>query len=241
MPLTTQPFADNPELNRLRKQLAINVAEPERYGSVIGGTVLALYGVAHRGVSGALLALLGGILVHRGVTGHCNVYEQMGVDTAAADRERGVPGNKGTRVEKTVTIDRTPQELFRFWRNFTNLCQFMPHLESVRETGSRRSHWVAKGPAGMNVEWDAEIVSEQEGRMISWQSLPGSEVQNAGSVWFEPAANGTGTDVKVALQYHPPGGVVGAVVAKIFGEAPDQQLEQDLNRLKQLFNSGTVA
>ena len=239
MPLTTQPFAHVPELDRLRKQLNVNVAEPERYGSVIGGTVLALYGLAQRGLGGAVLALLGGLLVHRGVTGHCKMYEQMGVNTAETGGERGVRGNKGTRVEKTVTVERSPEELFRFWRNFENLCRFMPHLESVKETGGGRSHWVAKGPAGMNVEWDAEIVSEQEGRMISWQSLPGSEVQNAGSVWFERSSNGTGTDVKVALQYHPPGGVVGKVVAKIFGEAPDQQLEEDLNRFKQLFASGT--
>ena len=117
----------------------------------------------------------------------------------------------------------------------------MPHIEAVEETSARRSHWTVKGPAGTSVEWDAEIISEHEGQMISWQSLPGSQVENAGSVWFEPAGDDSGTDVKVALQYHPPAGVLGAAVARMFGEAPEQQLEEDLSRFKELMEAAPAA
>ena len=153
--------------------------------------------------------------------------------------EAGVPGDKGINVERTVKIGRPPQEIYRFWRDLENLPRFFEHVESVAPIDDLRSHWVVKGPAGSRLAWTAQILTDREGELISWESLPGAEVQNAGSVRFEPADDG-GTNVKVTLQYYPPAGVVGAAVAKLFGESPDQQLDEDLGRLKQLIEAGAA-
>jgi len=145
------------------------------------------------------------------------------------------------RVRKTVTINRSPEELYRFWRQFDNLPQFMAHLESVQSLEGNRSHWVAKGPAGTSVEWDAELINDKPGELIAWRSLENSQVDHAGSVRFERATGNRGTVVKVDLQYAPPAGVIGASIAKLFGESPDKQIEVDLLRFKQLIETGEIA
>lgn len=142
-------------------------------------------------------------------------------------------------VKKSVLIAKSPEELYHFWRNFENLPHFMNHLESVSMLDQKRSHWVAKAPLDTSVEWDAEIIQEEEPRTIVWRSIGGSDVDNVGSVAFIPA-NGNGTEVRVTMEYVPPGGVVGAAVAAVFGENPEQQLEEDLNRFKQLMETGSV-
>jgi uncharacterized membrane protein len=144
------------------------------------------------------------------------------------------------RVEKVVAIDRSPDELYRFWRQLENLPRFMRHLESVRQVGQNRSHWRAKGPAGTSVEWEAEIVDERPGELISWRSLPGADIENAGSVRFERAPGGRGTFVRVKMEYHPPGGFFGASVAKLLGEEPEIQVQRDLYRFKQVIETGQV-
>jgi uncharacterized membrane protein len=115
----------------------------------------------------------------------------------------------------------------------------MRHLESVQAVGER-SHWRAKGPAGMSVEWDAEIVTDQENEWIAWRSLEGSDVENSGSVRFTRAPGARGTEVRVQLQYNPPGGRLGRGLAWLFGEEPDQQIHEDLRRFKQLMETGEV-
>lgn len=142
-------------------------------------------------------------------------------------------------VKKSIIINKSPEELYRFWRNFENLPRFMNHLESVKSLDDKRSHWVAKAPLGTTVEWDAEIITEDEGKNIVWRSLEGADIENLGSVAFT-SANGSSTEVKVTMQYNPPGGVVGAAVAKLFGENPEQQLEEDLNRFKQVMETGQI-
>ena len=146
---------------------------------------------------------------------------------------------KGIPVEQSVTIHRMADELYRFWRNFQNLPRFRVHLESVTEDG-RISRWVARGPAGQSVTWDAEIVDDQPGRLIAWRSLPGSDVDNMGQVRFEPAPRGRGAVVRVHVQYSPPGGRLGAAVAKLYGEEPNQQVREDLRRFKQLIETGEI-
>ncbi len=116
----------------------------------------------------------------------------------------------------------------------------MRHLHSVRAIGERRSHWIAKGPAGSTVELDAEITEERPNESISWQSLPGADVDNAGSVRFERAPGNRGTFVRVKMQYNPPGGLFGATIAKLFGEDPETQVQRDLYRFKQVIETGQV-
>ncbi|HEX5733034.1 MAG TPA: SRPBCC family protein [Blastocatellia bacterium] len=140
----------------------------------------------------------------------------------------------------TVTINHSPDELYRFWRDFENLPRFMSHLESVRITGERRSHWVAKAPAGTTVEWDAEITKDIPGQLIAWRSVEGADVENSGVVRFDPAPGGRGTEVRVELFYDPPGGLLGAGIAKLFGEEPGTQIKGDLYRFKQVMETGEV-
>jgi uncharacterized membrane protein len=146
----------------------------------------------------------------------------------------------GVRVLKSVTINRTPEELYKFWRDFQNLPRFMKHLESVQVTDDKRSHWTARGPAGTRVEWDAEIFEDRPNELIAWRSLDGADVDNVGTVRFDRAPGGRGTVVRVNLQYRPPAGIIGKVVAKLFGEDPEWQIKDDLRRFKQVMETGEV-
>jgi uncharacterized membrane protein len=147
---------------------------------------------------------------------------------------------RGVHVVVPITINRRRDEIYHFWRNFENLPRFMEHLESVRTTGERRSHWKAKAPLGSSVEWDAEIIEDRPSELIAWQSLPEADIPNTGSVRFRDAAGGRGTEVVVELNYQPPGGKMGALLAKLFGEEPEQQVKSDLRRLKQVLEIGEV-
>jgi uncharacterized membrane protein len=142
-------------------------------------------------------------------------------------------------VRKTVTIQRSPQEVYDFWRDLENLPRFMQHVESVEVIEDGRSHWVAKGPAGKKIEWDAQIVDDVPGALISWRSLPGADVRNAGVVRFRKAGEHR-TEVVVDLTYDAPGGALGAVIAKLLGDQPSQHLGDDLRRFKQVLETGEV-
>jgi uncharacterized membrane protein len=220
-----------------------NVSEPERWISVIAGSALAAYGLKMRSLPGLVLAGVGGALVWRGATGHCIVYESMGLTTAEEENDDGrqvsVPYGRGVRVEKSVRIDAAPEAVYSFWRKLDNLPRFMDHLQSVEVHDDTHSRWTTKGPAGTTVEWEAEIINEIPNELIGWRSLDDSQIDNAGSVHFSPSTDGRGTDVRVILRYDPPAGVVGAKVSKILGEDPAKQVEQDLQRLKSLLETGS--
>jgi len=143
-------------------------------------------------------------------------------------------------VKKVVTINRSPEELYNFWHNFENLPRFMRHLEAVQVTGPGQSHWKTKGPAGQMVEWDAEIIEDRPNELIAWRSLEGATVPNSGMVRFTRATGGRGTWVQVALEYDPPGGPAGALVAKLFGEEPEKQVYDDLHAFKQVMELGEI-
>jgi uncharacterized membrane protein len=144
------------------------------------------------------------------------------------------------RVSKSVTIKRQRETVYEFWRQLENLPRFMYHLEEVRATGDGRSHWIAKAPAGQQIEWDAEMVDDRPGELIAWRALPGSDVQHRGSVRFRPAPADRGTEVEVVLEYDAPGGKAGALIAAMFGEEPTQQIRDDLRRFKQVMETGEV-
>jgi len=217
----------------------VNVSTPERWASALGGGALLAYGARHHSWNRALLMTAGGGLLHRAITGRCQLYKVLGVDTATKD-ENGVTSvrhGEGIKVEHAVTIDRSPEELYRFWRNIENLPTFMKHLESVRVLNDGRSHWVVKAPAGKTVEWDAEIHNEIENELIAWRSLESADINNAGSVRFRSLPNGR-TEVKVVMSYEPPFGRFGLEIAKLLGEDPAQPLRDDLWRFKQMMETG---
>jgi uncharacterized membrane protein len=151
-----------------------------------------------------------------------------------------VPSGQGKKVVKACTIRKSAQELFQFWRNFENLPRFTRHLVSVKQTSVTESHWVARSPAGTTSEWDAVIINEHPDELIAWESMPGSEIHNAGTVRFKPAPAGQGTEVTISLEYVPPGGKLGAAVAKLYSEEPEIQVEDDLAAFKALMETGEI-
>lgn len=221
----------------------VNVGEAEQMASKIGGGVLVGVGLIRGGIGGLVLAGLGGALLYRGATGHCALYSAIGANTAedhgAAD---SVPAQAGVRVEEAITIAREPQELFAFWRDYTNLTKFMSDIESVSATDpqGRTSHWVARGPLGTKVEWDAEIHNETPGELIAWRSTAG-QMETAGSVHFTRAPGGRGTEVRVNQKFNPPAGMLGIAVAKLLGHNPESVTRENLRRLKMLMEAGTIA
>lgn len=218
----------------------VNVGDIERWASVLGGGALTIFGLTRGSLGGVALAAVGSGLVYRGATGHCPAFGAIGVNTAG-ESHAALRARHAVKVKESVTVNRSPAELYRYWRHFENLPRFMEHLEAVTITGERTSHWVAKAPLGMKAEWDAEIINDRENELIAWRSLPGSEIPNAGSVRFEPAPGGRGTEVIVEIFYDPPLNKIGAAIAKLFGEEPRQQVHDDLRRFKQVMEAGTIA
>lgn len=198
-----------------------------RLASGLTGGALTALGLSRRSAAAIPLTLLGGVLVYRGATGR---WPMVG----------GGAGAPAT-FRRAVTIDKEPGAIYAFWRDFANLPQFMRHLESVRVIDDRRSHWVARAPLGAMAEWDAEITEDQEGRLISWRSLPGAAVHNEGTVRFQPAPGGRGAEVVVEMSYSPPMGAAGRIAARVAGEEPEQQVAADLRHLKMMFEAGELA
>jgi uncharacterized membrane protein len=227
----------------------VNLGPMERWLSAMAGGMLAAWGLRRRDAIGGTATVSAAALLYWGATGHCHVYDALRINHR---RERGtgiiadehsdtrqqLGGERGIHVEESITINRPIGEVFRFWRNFENLPTFMQHLDSVAVREEGISHWVATGPAGMHVEWDARIINEIDNRVIGWQSLEGSMISTAGSVTFDETEHGT--RVRVHLQYSPPGGRLGAIVARLFGEEPNQTIREDLRRFKRLLETGEI-
>jgi uncharacterized membrane protein len=159
---------------------------------------------------------------------------------AGPARDAGISPSMARRVSRAITVNRGRDEVYAFWRNFENLPRFMKHLEAVKVHDEKRSHWTAKAPAGREVSWEAEIIEDVPSERISWRSLPGSTITNAGTVRFENAPGDRGTEIHVELEYLPPAGMLGAVVATMFREEPKEQLIDDLRAFKQVLEIGEV-
>jgi uncharacterized membrane protein len=230
------------DVSEARARSNRNLSEFERWASIAAGAGLAAYGLSRLKSNGLLFAGLGGLMLRRGVTAHCDLYDILGVNTAvtAGDTRAALGGARGVNVLESVVIDRPIELLYRFWRNLENLPQFMRHLESVDKVTDSISHWRAKGPAGTVVEWDAEIFNEIPNKLIAWRSLDGSDVVSAGSVNFDTPLVGRGTRVTVHLQYSPPGGKVGAAIARLFGSDAQTEIRADLRRFKHLLDADEV-
>jgi len=199
---------------------------------------LALLGTAFSGrrVDRSRLAMAFGSVV--GVTA-LDLYTALQLSQRGPNAGRG-SGRPDMLTTKSVVVNRQPDEVYAFWHDFTNFPRFMIHLDEVRDLGARRSHWRAKGPGGMPVEWDAEITQDRPNELIAWRSLPGADIDNEGSVRFERAPGGRGTLVRVNLRYDPPAGMLGKAVATLMNTEPGQQVSDDLRRFKQLMETGEV-
>lgn len=162
------------------------------------------------------------------------LHQDAGSTAPGAQRERA------KQVSKAITVDCSPEDAYRFWRNPANLPRFMAHLDSVQAIDERRSRWIARAPAGTTVEWDAEITEDRPGELISWRALAGAKLMSSGSVRFQRAPGGRGTEVRIEVQHQPPGGLIGAGIAWLFGEAIGLHAASDLRRFKQLMEIGEI-
>lgn len=202
--------------------------ETGRWASLIGGGAMVLMGLRQKNLRGALMAIAGGGLAYQAAKSGGGITEALGMD-------------KSIKVEKTVTINKPADELYRYWHDFGNLSNFMKHVKSVTVVNEKRSHWVASAPLGASVEWDADIIEDRENEFISWASVEGADIDNSGFIRFKKATGDRGTEVKVVMEYAPPGGAVTAAIAKVFGEEPEQQIGDDLRRFKMLMEAGEIA
>jgi uncharacterized membrane protein len=215
-----------------------SLADAENWLALGMGALLLFVGVSRRSAFGACLAVSSAPLLYRGITGRwpdlLNEYVQPDSTRTALGGERGVHVRESIRLEVPIA------DVYRFWRRLDNLPRFMTHLNRVTETPGGTSHWVAAGPAGLTVEWEAEVIKEKENQLLAWRSLPGSDVVTAGSVTFAAARAGRSTQVSVHLQYAPPAGKAGALVASLFGREPSQTVREDLRHFKQLLEAGEI-
>jgi len=228
--------------SNLQKQRACvrNVGEIERLASAAVGGGLLLYGLKKRGI---MASIIGGGLLYRGASGHCELYHKAGINTAAqkSSPQTSVPHGEGEKLTTAVTIDRPAAELYAFWRELSNLPRFMSYVESVETLGNGRSRWRVKVVGGKTISWDAEFVNDIPGQLIAWRTVESAEVDHAGSVRFESHPGGRGTQVKVTMEYRPIAGDLGIAAAKLLGADPKKLIETDLQHFKQLMESGEIS
>jgi uncharacterized membrane protein len=213
----------------------------ERLGTIATAAALMAYGLTRRTLPGFCLAVAAVPVLYRGLAGDWPAPLRSLPRFGEDDTRVALAGSRGIHVRESIRIEKPVAEIYAFWRRFENLPRFMRNLERVTELGDDKSHWVAKGPAGRSVAWDAEIINEVPNEVIGWRSLPGADVVTAGSVNFKPVRNGACTQVSVHLQYAPPAGKWGAFLAKSVGREPSQTIREDLRRLKQILETGEIA
>jgi uncharacterized membrane protein len=213
------PRSGSGRSNEQREGELQSLPKPSRWGPLVGGGALTALGITRRSLGGLALAGAGGWLIYRGVR----------------DRGKGI----GVQVRTSFTINKPLEDIWLFWRNFENLPCFMTHLDSVKVSSDRYSFWTANSPLG-KVSWHVEIVDERANEYLVWRSLPGSAVENQGSIELRPAPAGRGVEIRVVLDYRPPSRRVSATVAALFGEAAEWQVREDLRHFKQLMEAGEI-
>jgi uncharacterized membrane protein len=223
----SRPAASGPALAAGERHAVAGAAG--RLAATVGGAaLLACAAQRRRGWLGLGMALTGAPLVYRGLTGHWPISRSLAERATAP-----------IVIEASVTINRSPADLYAFWRRLENLPRFMHGLDSVTEDGNR-SHWVGHTAMGLHREWDAEIVEDRPGTLLSWRSLPGAQVHNAGSVLFEDATGHRGTVVRVTMELSPPGDGLRRAVGKALTPGTAQQVREELRRFKCLMEAGEV-
>lgn len=223
---------------------SINVGSRERTASLLGGGALVAVGLLRGHLSGLALAAAGALIARRGLKGHCDVYEALGVNTArheAADPH--LLYEHGVKIEGAIAVNKPARELYDYWRDLTHLGRFMTNVERVEIRDDGHSHWILRAPAGTTIEYDAEIINDEPGRLIAWRSVGGADIQHAGSVRFVEMAPGVSTTVKLNIEYIPPVGVLGEwgeKLLRVVGQSPENDLRQSLRNFKQLMETGDL-
>jgi uncharacterized membrane protein len=227
-PEALMPAHDDVWSNAVSSAHRTNVGPVERGVSIFSGAMLLLSGLRRRS---APILIAGGTLVYRGVTGSCPIYR-------AIESRSGASLLNGLQIEETITVNKPVHQVYSLWRRLENLPRFMSHVQSITPAGDNRSHWVAKLAPPFCLEWDAEIVDDQENKKLSWRSLPGSSIYHSGTVFFHGARGGRGTEVKIILTYTPPGGSAGAAAAELLSRLTKNQIRADLRAFKAVAETG---
>jgi len=240
-------FQQQRQYDESRESAEQNVGNGERAVSIAAGSILGLLGLSRRSMPGLLIAGVGAAMLHRGITGHCYLYDALDIDTALDGQSQPTDeqdiATHGVHIEQALLINRPAEDLYGYWRNFQNLPQIMSYLQDVRVDGDgRRSHWVAKAPKllGGSVEWDAEITADDPNSRIAWRSLPGSQVDTVGEIRFSKAMGDRGTEVHVSIHYVPPAGKLGHFLTSMLGENPRRVVREDLRNFKRIMEIGEV-
>jgi uncharacterized membrane protein len=216
----------------------ISLGDAENWLALGAGALLLVVGASRRSAIGTCLAMSSAPLLYRGFTGHWP--EILNGHLHPESTKTALGGDRGVHLRESVRLEVPVADVYRFWRRLDNLPRFMTHLNRVTERADGTSHWVADGPAGLTVEWDAEVINEIENKLLAWRSLPGSDVVTAGSVNFAAVRGGRSTQVSVNLQYAPPAGKTGAFMAWLFGREPSQTVREDLRHFKQFLEAGEI-
>lgn len=235
----TLNFSGNRDTTNGNSTTQAHVGTVERWISGIGGGALAVYGITRQDWGGAGLALLGATLVYRGASGRSmglNITRPQ--DQPISTNIETIPGGKGIKVHRTVTVNRPAAELYSFWRNVENTPLYTPLVESVTSTGERTSHWVAKGPTGQRTAWNSELLEDQPDKLIAWHVHGDTLTGNAGKVSFKAAPGNRGTEVTLELDYYQNPALV--AVAKIAGKAAEIQVMETLRRFKELMEAHEI-
>jgi len=224
--IETQPATD---------EAVINLTWPERYISVIAGVKIGFSGIKHLFSSpfGSILKIgAGGYLLNRGLTGHCDLYSMAG---------KTGTGDVIEAIRTSITVNRPRMEVYDFWRKLENLPLFMSHLKSVEVIDNNLSRWTLKVPTDIaDIAWDAEIMGDEPGKMITWQSLPGSMIRNEGKIRFIDTPDGE-TMIHVAIAYLPPAGGFGAGLAYLLNPLFRKMVENDIGNFKRYMEVGHIA
>lgn len=217
-----------------------NVGQVERWVSGIIGGGLVYRALRKRSLKSIPSLIVGGSLIRRAATGHCSAYRSLDINRAPKVRTKRFQARRGFEVEEAVTIMKSPEELYLFWRHFPNLSRFMQHLDKVEIIDTKKSRWVARAPLGVSASWVAEIVDERPNQLIEWASLPGSWIDCSGTVSFRELPHDRGTEVRVRLRYKPPMGKLGHQFARLFRDDPSSAIRDDLRSFRSLMETGEI-
>ncbi|MFN2458940.1 MAG: SRPBCC family protein [Chitinophagaceae bacterium] len=222
--------ADNEFQPHQGRSNTVNVNQSERIiSAALGGYLLSssLHNLLRNPIGGLVKTVISGILLYRGISGNCPVYSSMG-------KTRHVSHTPAINIRTTMRVNKPKDEVYAFWRKLENLPLFMKHLASVTEIDAKHSHWEAIIPGNIGkIKWNAEIVKEEPGYLIGWQSIANSTINNAGKVIFNDAQNGQGTELEVVISYHPPAGELGAGIAKVLNPMFEKIIRKDVMNFKE--------
>ena len=210
-----------------------NVNDWERVASLAAASFLlwSAWKMKKTGMARNQVAAAAVGLIARAASGYCPVNAMLGRGRRRDDTKRALGGARGTFLRERVIVRAPVAQVYAFWRNPANLPRVMPYLERVEPIDATRSHWTVAGPAGTCLEWDAEVINEVPFETIGWQSLPGADVANAGSVHFRELDGGL-TEVVVTMQYDPPAGRLGASIASLIGESAGTRVRNALQEFR---------